>query len=448
MKCLCCGIETADLLCDACRKTTDVRRLAEEIAAYSPWNGENEIWNGIADMLEHRDNFRDLAFALADELESPRKEYLRIRLVAGNKAYFPAASRAWLYDTAPACLAGGMSAQEENDVRAWLLSAKAGDYLYPEAEVYAQTLLSSPGKGCWHYRILIDYLIKTRRHDLADALLRDAAALCSGRWEAESVEKLREENEKKRTKPFLPAPKENKEEMQQAYKAFLATLGIDAKTQAELRKEKEPISQEDYPEPTEHTAADFDTFVVFDLETTGIGAYDDIIEIGAVKVTGGEIIEDASFCFRTFVKPMEKKITPKVTELTGITPDDIRDAPSVRDALSAFLDFAGNHILLGFNCMSFDSRFLKRAGRYAHIIIKNEYFDVMRYAARLNPTSTPKNKKQSLADLAEQLGVVNPQAHRALADALTTARVFLKLRDADPAPASAVPDLDDLLADL
>ena len=449
MKCLCCGKETEFPVCEACLKQTELRALADAVAAYAPWDGENALWNEIAAALTDQRNFRDLAFVLAEELPSPQKEYVKIRTIVGNYKTFPKESRAWLYQTAPACFEGGLTATEENNMLSWLLSAKVGDYAYPEAEMYAEKLLIAHKKNVFHYSALIDYYIKTRRNDLAASLIKEARPLCKTDAETEALQKLAAENEKRRQKPYLPAPKENKEAAQESYKAFLATLGIDVQTQTDIKKAKEPIPREDYPAPMERIAADFDTFVAFDLETTGRGHFDNIIEIGAVKVENGAVSEKAAFCFQTFVKPMDKKITPEITALTGITPEDVQNAPSNKEALAAFLDFTGDSILLGFNCMAFDSGYLTRAGRYAHLIIENEYFDVMRYAKRRKNDLGLPGDKSSLAAFAEFFGIENPRAHRALADALTTARVFLKLKEKDAsADADALPNLNELLADL
>ena len=443
MKCMCCGKETELPLCETCEKTADIKKVAEEVLCYAPGNGENALWNEIAEPLKDKRNFRDLAFVLAEALASPQKEYIQIKTIAENKQHFPKNSRNWLYRTAPVCLNGGLAAAEENDVRAWLLPSKAADYAYPEAEAQASVLLQATEKSRFVYQTLADFYINTRRNDSADALLREAAARFPD--DTETWDKLATENAKKREKPYLPAPKENKEAAQKAYQAFLASLGIEVQTQAERKKANVPIAKEDYPEPREHTAADFDSFVAFDLETTGFRDYDDIIEIGAVKVIGGEVKETAEFCFRTFVKPTEKKVTPEITALTGISPEDVQNAPSNAEALKSFLDFADDGILLGFNCMKFDSRLLTRAGRYAHIIIANEYFDVMRYAKKNREKLGITEKEPSLGALAAKYGVKNPCAHRALADALTTARVFFKLREQISAEPD-LPDADELLA--
>ena len=116
------------------------------------------------------------------------------------------------------------------------------------------------------------------------------------------------------------------------------------------------------------------------------------------------------------------------------------------EVFADFMAFAGNGVLVGFNCISFDGKFLQRAGRYSHIIMENKFFDVQRYAVQFMETLDLRDKKPSLESLADCLGVENPRAHRALPDAVTTAKIFLKLREMDSGPAEV--GLGDLLSDL
>lgn len=188
------------------------------------------------------------------------------------------------------------------------------------------------------------------------------------------------------------------------------------------------IPKEEYPKPVATKKRGFDTFVAFDLETTGFSSSgDSMTEIGAVKVVNGKVVEDEKFIFQSFVHPYRCYITPRVAELTGITNEMVADAPEMWEIFPKFVDFIGDNILLGFNCMSFDSRYLVRAGRYSNLVIDNEYFDVMTYANAFKSRLGFTGRKFSLAKLSEILNIENPQAHRAVADALTTARVYIKL---------------------
>ena len=188
--------------------------------------------------------------------------------------------------------------------------------------------------------------------------------------------------------------------------------------------------------------------MAFDIETTGRSSKtDSIIEIGAIKVVGDRIVESERFTFQELVQPLDyKKVSPEIEALTGITNAEAYAARPVWEVLPEFMNFVGDSVLLGFNCIIFDSRFMVRAGRYSNTIIENKYFDVMRFADSFKEKLGIDAKKASLQELADKLGIENPQAHRALADAITTAKVFLRLKELNgqDQPAS----IDDLLGDL
>ena len=250
-------------------------------------------------------------------------------------------------------------------------------------------------------------------------------------------------------KEYMPNPKENKEEIRQRYVDFVTSIGKEVKepvSTGRSGKNHEAIPRDQYPDPVEIREADFDSFVAFDLETTGVNsAMDAIIEFGAIKVKDGQVVDSQQFTFQEFVKPYKKKISDEVQRLTGITPDDVKDAREMWEVTPDFLDFVGDNVLVGFNCMTFDSKFLVRAGRYSNVIIENKYFDVMKYAGQFK-TELGLEGKISLEDLAEKFNIENPNAHRALADAITTAKVYLKLKEMDGG--AGTESVDDMLSDI
>ena len=112
-----------------------------------------------------------------------------------------------------------------------------------------------------------------------------------------------------------------------------------------------------------------------------------------------------------------------------------------------FAKFIGDNVLVGFNNINFDSRFLARAARYSNMIIDNPQFDVYRYASGMKEELGLEDKV-TLGALADKLGIENPRAHRALADAITTAKVYLKLKEMKLGDQGLEVGIDDFLADL
>lgn len=455
--CLNCGKEYDGCLCETCRGTVNIENLCQRIVEYRPGSGENPLWDQAAMELSSMGNFRNVVFALADELPSPRKEYWKILSLSGTSANVQKNNRSWLYETY-ACIkdAEGLSRSEMNRVKGMIHGALFMDYRYEEADLLAGELLEEDNLPTQVYYNLADFYSKTRRYDEADDAMNAAAELYGANQTAVLFGKIAENNRKYREKEaagkqqYMPNPKEDKEAARKAYVDYLASIGIDAEMpEVSVSRKNIPdrIPKDQYPDPKEIRDADFDTFVAYDLETTGLSSKTDaIIEIGAIKVVGGKVIESQEYTFQEFVKPFKKSIREEVTELTGITKEDVKDARQMWDVFRDFMRFADGCILVGYNNVKFDSRFLVRAGRYANIIMENPQFDVMKYAeefrARLGLTDT----KISLGTLSSKLGVENPEAHRALADAITTAKVFLKLKEMDTSvkPAS----VDDLLSDL
>jgi len=166
---------------------------------------------------------------------------------------------------------------------------------------------------------------------------------------------------------------------------------------------------------------DFSSYVAYDFETTGLSAdKDEIIEIGAVRVVNSKEVET----FQAFAKPERKEISTEITKLTGITPYDVAESRSPREVLDDFLKFVGKDVMVGFNNIGFDSRFIEAAGMKP----KNWQFDVMLYAMQFQRTFGFERPRVSLRTLSERLNITNPQAHRALADAMTTARCLEMLK--------------------
>ena len=160
-----------------------------------------------------------------------------------------------------------------------------------------------------------------------------------------------------------------------------------------------------------------DIYVVFDIETTGFSNVEDrIIEIGAVKVQGGEIIDSYS----TFVNP-GIPIPFEITNLTSITDEMVMEAPKIDVILPEFLEFVGDAALVAHNA-NFDVGFIEQNCKNLGLPHKYTYLDTVALARVLLPTLA----KYKLNIVAKALGISLENHHRAVDDAGATAEIFVK----------------------
>lgn len=173
------------------------------------------------------------------------------------------------------------------------------------------------------------------------------------------------------------------------------------------------LTQDVEPNPSKS-----DTFCVFDLETTGFSKkMDKITEIAVCKVRNGEIIDE----FTTFVNP-ERPIPDEVQELTHITEDMVKDAPTIEEVLPQFLEFTKDSILVAHNA-KFDIGFIKHFAEEYKLEFHNNVIDTLTISRELYPTF----ENHKLGTIAEELGISLEGAHRAINDTRATAKVFLRM---------------------
>lgn len=162
-----------------------------------------------------------------------------------------------------------------------------------------------------------------------------------------------------------------------------------------------------------------DTYVVFDVETTGLSAvYDKIIELAAVKVKGGEIIDR----FERFANP-HQPLSQTTIDLTGITDDMVKDAPEIGDVLRDFHEWMVNDILVAHNA-SFDMGFLNAGFQRIDLgKSQNPVIDTLELARLL----VPELKNHRLNTLCKKFDIELTQHHRAIYDAEATGYLLWKL---------------------
>ncbi len=160
-----------------------------------------------------------------------------------------------------------------------------------------------------------------------------------------------------------------------------------------------------------------ETYVVFDLETTGLSAVNNrIIEIGAVKVEKGKITDR----FSTFVNPKEP-IPFQIEQLTSISDEMVLDAPVIEEVLPEFLQFCEGAVLIAHNA-SFDAGFIEENCRRMDIPTDFTVGDTVAMARILLPNLG----KMKLDNVAKALNIPLGHHHRAVDDAACTADIFVK----------------------
>ena len=160
------------------------------------------------------------------------------------------------------------------------------------------------------------------------------------------------------------------------------------------------------------------SYVCFDLETTGLDPlYNEIIEIGALKVRDGKVAER----FMEFIHPQEE-ISPMITNLTGITNEMVANARPADAVISDFLEFCEDNVLIGHN-VGFDYSFMKSGASNLGLTFEKFGIDTFKIAQRTLKSLPSK----SLSSLCEYYQIENKAAHRAYYDALATAKLYQTL---------------------
>ena len=172
-------------------------------------------------------------------------------------------------------------------------------------------------------------------------------------------------------------------------------------------------------------------FISVDLETTGLDPeHDSIVEIGAVKVLNGEIVDE----WDTLVS-IGRTIPWEARRVHGISNDMLVGSPSIDTALPAFLSFLGDGALVEHSWQAFDVLFLEHA--YGSRLV-SPYLNTCTLSRKLFPF----HRKHSLEECCRRHHISNAQKHRALSDARASAQLLICLLGAC---SSVYPRLEDLM---
>lgn len=162
------------------------------------------------------------------------------------------------------------------------------------------------------------------------------------------------------------------------------------------------------------------SYVVFDIETTGLSAVsDEITELGAVKIENGVITDS----FSQLINP-GIPIPPNVVELTGISDEMVAEMPNTDEVLPKFLDFCRGCVVVAHNA-GFDTGFIRQKASRTGLKFNNKIVDTLRLSREL----FPEKAKHTLDTVAKRMGVSLENHHRAVDDAKATAQIFLKFTE-------------------
>lgn len=162
-----------------------------------------------------------------------------------------------------------------------------------------------------------------------------------------------------------------------------------------------------------------ESYIVLDLETTGLRPKDDrILEIGALKIEQGQIADT----FHKMINP-KMRIPDRIQELTGITQAMADEGEETESVLRQFLDFCEDLPLMGHNVL-FDYSFVKAKAVNIGCSFEKKAIDTLKIARKALPSLT----SRSLISLCKYYHIEQKQAHRALDDASNTWKVYLCLK--------------------
>lgn len=181
-----------------------------------------------------------------------------------------------------------------------------------------------------------------------------------------------------------------------------------------------PTTSSKYPIEYKKTRKYYSEFIVIDTETTGLDYMNDhLLEIGAVHVKDGEIIDTFSTLINLCID-----IPEKITEINGIDDLMVEDAPFIEDVIPKFIDFIGNYTLVAHNA-NFDMKFLIYNIEIIDLKINNPVADTLSLSRKVLPNL----KNHKLGTLAKHFNIKIENQHRALDDALATAQVYIKCHE-------------------
>lgn len=379
MQCLNCGKENEHLLCSDCLSERVLDEVYNSIRFYKPEICENEYIRAYVESFENLYASRDHLPEIFDLFDKYTVEYYYCRyykLVRDEK--FEEAAISYL-----------KSHDLKEDKTQLVLCDLLDSYLrndFVKPRKWCEMICKTEYLCCELYYRAAQYFAMVAEYDVAEQLILSSLEKCndltfdrfliySREKEIESLEKLRKDNERYRTKkPYWPTT----EERRRAVAAIYDEKGISyPRITSKPKKVKEcdfvPIS-----ECFEDELSDYCTF--WCNEAFSISSVKSIYQIGAVKVAEDKIVDT----FEAFIRPWDGGVNARksAAKEVGVSVEIIESAEDIDLVMPKFFTFVGDDVLVSTGALGNQAKLMSRAARYAGMKeIKNEFYDLLDLAA-------------------------------------------------------------------
>lgn len=414
-------IEDGKINASLFQNNDEVIKFIEELA-----NLTNIEFQDIFEIKATTENKNYIYKDILSFFNSEEKKYHHLRLLSRNFWYLPVDVENEFRDVFDLVLeSNSFSNVQKGQIKSIILSTHTNRFEYKEAKGIIDSILEDELSFPLIFNIS-EFYVKTREYDLAYEYISKIESNGYDEGFKARVEKVKEEIELKKLgkkKHYLP-----KDEVNQIKLWEYLNITPPVKEPKEKKSYDNLDLNFSYKKMTEELYdINIDSYVAYDIETTGLSSTkNEIIEIGAVKVINGVVEEEGKFVFQKLIKPKAKYLPQRITEITGIDYSMLENQEYIEKILPEFLDFVGDLPLVGYNIKSFDNKFLEVSMGKCGIEKSIKFFDLLCYVRKIK--SYLNIEKCNLSCVATCFNIENKFAHRALSDALTTAKIMERLK--------------------
>lgn len=426
MRCINCGNDSDGLLCKECRTMSVLDSVYNQILGFRLDECQNEflcelyksqegipMWDNIIPLLELFDRTSVLFYYINFYRLSNKYKNLLLH----------------------ACIEYLDIYKERNDSREEVIYRLVNDCYKPPKEFVAQKaycdyIACTEGLFPELYITAAFYFDCIGDYDIADKLLNYVENALDTKTinkyifgdyasKKKAINDQREKIEKHRAKPYWPTKEEDREKL----KPFYDERGIDYTVRG---KKSIKVKESDFILPDEHIGGPLDTYVAFWCYECSAMVGKGTCQIGAVKVNEGKIVDE----FQEYVRPwdhIEKQCQAAAKKL-NIAEEVFKSAETVDIVFTKFMQFVESYVLISTGAMGEQLSLISRAARYAGLkTIDNKLFDILDYAAEVNPEYDLMNNNREY--IIKDLGI--EEGFNALAKARVNMRLYEKLKELD-----------------